>query len=86
MNYLFVVGSVIANIIVCESDAAAKELGALPFYEGANIGDEYAPPDPVEEPTVEDRIAMLEAKNSALTQSNQFLEECLVEMAAIVYA
>ena len=43
-------------------------------------------PEPEPEPTVEDRIASLEAKNAALTQSNQFLEDCLVEMAGIVYA
>ena len=40
-----------------------------------------------EKPTaLEQRIAELEAKNAALTTSNQFLEDCLVEMAGIVYA
>lgn len=38
------------------------------------------------EPTAEERISALEAKNAALTSSNQFLEECLVEMASVVYA
>ncbi len=43
-------------------------------------------PQPQTEPTMEDRIAELEAKNAALTTSNQFLEDCLVEMAGVVYA
>lgn len=42
--------------------------------------------EPQTEPTMEDRIAELEAKNAALTTSNQFLEDCLVEMAGVVYA
>lgn len=44
-------------------------------------------------PTVEDRMVALEADNKRLTskldaaiQSNQMLEDCLVEMAEIVYA
>ena len=43
-------------------------------------------PEPEETKSVEQRIAELEAKNAALTTSNQFLEDCLVEMAGIVYA
>lgn len=49
-------------------------------------------PETEPEPTVTDRIADLEAKNKQLTskldatiQSNQMLEDCLVEMAEIVY-
>lgn len=33
-----------------------------------------------------DEVAVLKAKVAALTQSNANLEECLVEMAGIVYA
>ena len=50
-------------------------------------------PETEPRPTVTDRIADLEAKNKQLTskldaaiQSNQMLEDCLVEMAEIVYA
>ena len=43
-------------------------------------------PEPEEPETIDQRIAALEAKNAALTTSNQFLEDCLVEMAGIVYA
>lgn len=35
---------------------------------------------------VQNQNKVLEAKIQALTESNQFLEECLVEMAEIVYA
>lgn len=50
-----------------------------------------SPPKP--EPTPEERLAALERENKALQsqlaasiQSNQMLEDCLVEMAGIVYA
>ena len=41
-----------------------------------------APEKPEPTPTVEE----LQAKITALTTSNQMLEDCLVEMAAVVYA
>ena len=40
--------------------------------------------DPVVE--LRNEIDLLKAQNKALTQSNQFLEDCLVEMAEFVYA
>ena len=44
--------------------------------------DREALPKPEPTPTVEE----LQAKITALTTSNQMLEDCLVEMAAVVYA
>lgn len=45
MNYCIVnINNTIENIIVCESEEIAKQLNALPFYDGANIGDQYYPP------------------------------------------
>lgn len=44
--------------------------------------DREARPKPDPAPTVEE----LQAKITALTTSNQMLEDCLVEMAAVVYA
>lgn len=48
---------------------------------------------PSKQPTADDRIASLEAENKALAaklsaaiESNSMLEECLVEMAGVVYA
>ena len=39
-------GNIIENIIVLEDDAAAEKFGAVPSYDGASIGDVYAPPPP----------------------------------------
>ena len=37
---------IIENIIVCGSEETAKSFGAVPSYDGANIGTAYAPPQP----------------------------------------
>ena len=50
--------TIIENMIVCEDDATVEEFGAVPSYEGAKIGDEYAPPPPP--PTLEERVDGLE--------------------------
>lgn len=58
---------------------------------------EMPPPEPEPEPdpgpTVEDRIDALEAENTLLkaqiqaqSDSNDFLEDCIAEMATVVYA
>lgn len=86
--------NIIANIIVCEDDAAAAEFGAVPSYDGASIGAAYDPPPaPDPAPTTEDRVAALEAENktlkaqvTALTDQNDFQEELIVELAGVVYA
>ena len=49
---------------------------------GLTPGEIPAPPEQEPVPTVEE----LQAKVTALTESNQFLEDCLVEMASVVYA
>ena len=47
--------TIIENMIVCEDDTTAELFGAVPAYEGARIGDPYAPPSPAPpEPTAED--------------------------------
>lgn len=52
MEYLIVLDGVITNIIVCKDEEAASQLGALPFYDGATIGEPYSPPEPpAPEPT-----------------------------------
>lgn len=42
----------ITNIIVCAGNDTAARFGAVPFYDGARIGDHYAPPEPepIQEP------------------------------------
>lgn len=94
MNYLIVEDGIITNIIVCDDDTTAEIFGAVPFYDGAGIGDAYSPPDPPDpEPTTEERVAALEEENALLkaqvsAQSDQmdFYEECIAEMAEVVYA
>lgn len=51
------------------------------------------PEPPVQQPTTKERLAALEKENKTLQaqleasiQSNQMLEDCLVEMAGVVYA
>lgn len=93
MGYCIVEDGVIVNIIVAEADFAA-EIGALPGYDGAAIGGAYTPPPPEPEPpTTEERVAKLETENkllreqvSAQADQAEFYEECIAEMAAIVYA
>lgn len=83
----------ILNIIVCDADFAA-ELGALPSYDGAAIGGVYDPPAPEPAPpTTEERVAALEAENkllkeqvSAQADQAEFYEDCIAEMATVVYA
>lgn len=93
MEYCIVEDGVIVNIIVAEADFAA-EIGALPSYEGAVIGGAYTPPPPEPEPpTTDERLEKLESENkllreqvSAQADQAEFYEECIAEMAAIVYA
>ena len=93
MEYCIVENGVIVNMIVAEADFAA-EIGALPNYEGAAMGGAYTPPPPEPEPpTTEERVEKLEAENkllreqvSAQADQAEFYEECIAEMAAIVYA
>lgn len=94
MNYCIVNSDgIIENIIVCESDEVAAQFGAVASYDGAAIGGAYTPPAPEPEPTTEERVAALESENSMLkaqvnAQSDQmdFYEDCIAEMATVVYA
>ena len=93
MEYCIVEDGVIANMIVAEADFAG-EIGALPGYDGAAIGGAYTPPPPEPEPpTTDERLEKLEAENkllreqvSAQADQAEFYEECIAEMAAVVYA
>ena len=93
MEYCIVEDGVIVNMIVAKADFAA-EIGALPGYDGAAIGGAYTPPAPEPEPpTTDERLEKLESENkllreqvSAQADQAEFYEECIAEMAAIVYA
>lgn len=56
MDYLVVTDNIISNIVVAEPEVA-KEMGFLPWYDGARIGGPYDPPEPEPEPTVWDELA-----------------------------
>ncbi len=43
MKYCIVENSIIANIIICDNEEIAKSLGAVAYYEGAEIGNKYDP-------------------------------------------
>ena len=91
MNYCVINDeNIITNIIVSDS-SFAEMIGALPDYDGAAIGEEYSPPPPP--PTTEERVAALEAENkllkeqvSAQADQAEFYEDCIAEMATVVYA
>lgn len=91
MNYCIVNDeNIIENIIVADEEFALS-IGAKEGYDGAAIGDTYSPPPPP--PTIDERVTTLESENDLLKQQvkaasdqNEFLEDCIAEMAAIVYA
>lgn len=91
MNYCIVNDeNVIENIIVADEEFALA-IGAKESYDGAAIGDTYSPPAPP--PTIDERVTTLESENDLLKQQvkaasdqNEFLENCIAEMAEIVYA
>lgn len=90
----------IENVIVCEEgdEAFPASIGAKPFYEGAGIGMKYDPPPPPA--PLEDQVASLQRtvaqqEKTINLQANQikansdrqeFLEDCIAEMAGEVYA
>lgn len=77
--------NIIINIIICDKYIPEN---AFPYYDGANIGDVYSPP-----PTTEERIRFLENENISLknelkacSQKNEQLEECIADIAGVVYS
>lgn len=83
MNYCIVNSeNIIENIIVADADFA-ESIGALPYYEGAGIGDEYSPPAPVVEPTTEERLTALEEALAQTDETAIALYEAQAEQEAI---
>lgn len=91
MNYCIVNDeNIIENIIVADK-TFAESIGAKSSYDGATIGKAYSPPAPP--PPINERVTALESDNTLLKQQlkaasdqNDFLEDCIAEMAEIVYA
>lgn len=61
MDYLVVENNTIVNIVECNSEKDAHLIGALPYYDGALIGEKYSP------------IATQEAKMARIEQSKDDL-------------
>ena len=88
MRAAIVSDNIITNIIVLPDGADPAAFGCKPLPPGKWIGDEYD-----SAATQTQRIAALEEENKLLqaqmsAQSNQldFYEDCIAEMAAVVYA
>ena len=72
---------VITNIIVALEEYAATQSNMYPILPGLHIGDKY--------PTMQNLFTeniQLKNKLEAVIKSNEMLENCLVEMAGVVYA
>ena len=75
MKYIIITDNIITNIIVCASDEAAAQFGAVPGYEWARIGEPYdPPPEPEPEPTLDDRVSTLEATKADQTDVDELNE------------
>lgn len=60
MDYLIIENGLITNVIVCDDDETAALFGAVPYYDGAGIGQAYEPPaEPEPEPTTEELFRVL---------------------------
>lgn len=92
MIYCIVENGIIVNMIVCDSDEIAAELGALPSYDGARIGDSYTlspAPEPEKTYTSEDLFAALlglEVPGNAGGGRLEHLEPQAVRSAALFLA
>ena len=88
MDACIVESNIIVNVVVLPDGADPAAFGCKPLPPGKWIGDEYD-----SDATQAQRIAELEEENKLLqaqmsAQSNQldFYEDCIAEMAAVVYA
>lgn len=63
MKYLVIDDKKIVINIISANDSFAKSSGAVPYYDGAAIGQPYDPP---EVPSLEERVAMLENELSRI--------------------
>ena len=88
MDACIVENNIIVNVVVLPDGADPAAFGCKPFPPGKWIGDEYD-----SAATQTQRIAALEEENKLLraqmsAQSDQldFYEDCIAEMAAVVYA
>ena len=75
MRYCIITDNIITNIIVCASDEAAAQFGAVPSYDGARIGDTYSPPEPEPPaPTLDERVTSLETEKASQADVDELNE------------
>ena len=102
MVYALIENGIVANIIWLYSGNAAEFPNAVPLGDiPAAIGDSYdgehfyrdgvrvlSPLEKAkkEAQTMQEEIPMLKAQVQALADRGEFLEDCIAEMAAVVYA
>lgn len=82
-NAFFIVrNNIIINAIVATPEYAAT-IGAKPYIEGKWIGDRYD--DTLTNKELTEKNKILTAQVNALSERNEFLEDCIAEMAGQVY-
>ena len=85
-KYCIVNSRVVTSIIEIEPERAYL-FDAIPFVEGLEVGDVYPFPKSTDE-IVDDLMAenkLLKAQLHAQTERSDFIEDCLAEMATVVY-
>lgn len=85
-TYLY---AVIPGFEVKEVDSLPEDFQEIKYCytdeKGFYLNPDWSDEAPTSESTTEERLTVAEAKLAALTETNSFLEECLVEMAEKVY-
>lgn len=91
MKYCIVENNIVINIVDCDDSNYAYSMGWLDYYDSAEIGKPYSNPNTFE--SVLKRVNVLEsnqntnsAKTQALSDRQDFLEDCIAEMATQIYA
>ncbi len=78
MNYCEVSNGIITNIITCDDPLFAASMKWKEYYEGAEIGGYYENMSSTEK--------KLSAQLKAVSDRQEFLEDCIAEMATQVYS
>lgn len=83
LKFFEVKDNIIINVAVFDDAKTAIELGFLPYIEGKWVGDRYD--DTLTNKELMEENKLLKAQISATNDYMDFLEECMIEMAMIVY-
>lgn len=88
MDACIVESNIIVNVVVLPEGADPAAFGCKPLPHGKWIGDEYDSAASQEKRIVEleEENKTLKAQVSAQSEQMDFYEECIAEMASVVYA